>query len=240
MIFCKFCLGVAALLLLTGAGTTDRINQLIDAGDLEGAYAVAAKAAKNDDPEGDQALGWFYEQGRVVIQSDKKAAEHYRECAKAGLKHCQWRLGVMLDMGQGVDMDPKEAYKWIAKSAEQNYATALVSMGVMHATGRGTPVDYGKSMEFYQRGARGGNPHGFFGIGVLHNVGQGVPVDKKRALAFFLISRSLGDSQAEGAVEELSIGLSQAELKQVSDMATKIAAEYGVDDANGAAASPSI
>jgi TPR repeat protein len=226
--FRKIAFLTCAIVCLTGAATAQRIDELVAAGSLEQAFAVAEKAADKGDAEGDQALGQFYSKGLVVLQNDKKAAQHFRSCAKAGLKHCQWQFGVMMDLGQGVDQDPKDAFTWLQKSAAQNYDPAFVSLGAMYATGRGTDVDYAKSMEAYRTGAKLGNAHGFYGVGVLHAAGEGVPKDLAAALSWFIVAHFQGDGEATAYMNQLAPGFSPDVMQKIIARANDIQREFGL------------
>lgn len=225
----------AGLLILAaaalGAGkTNDDVNALVKAGDLRAAFDLSLERAEAGDPEGDQALGWFYDNGKHVIEDKAKAVQHFRKCADAGLKHCQWRLGVMLDMGEGATADPQEAFRLFAASAAQDYPNALASLGVMYANGRGTLPDFAKSMESYRTAAKLGNAHGFFGVGMLHAMGQGVPKDYQRAFAWFLVAHFQGDKQAKAVMDELSEDFSDDEFGEAVKIANEINKELGLSD----------
>jgi TPR repeat protein len=213
---------------LVAANGTDEMNALLKDGKDQAAFELAEKLSNAKDPEGDQALGFFYENGRVVSQDDTRAVAHYRACAMAGLKHCQWRLGVKLDLGEGVAANPEEAFSWLQKSAAQSYANAYVSMGVMYAMGRGTPQDFAKSMEYYRTGAKLGNSHGFFGIGILHARGEGVEKDMVSALAWFIVAHFQGDPQAERPMNGIMSSLSETEVKAAVEKANALQDEFGL------------
>lgn len=208
--------------------TNDDVNALVKAERLAEAFALSEERAAAGDPEGDQALAWFYDQGRYVIEDKAKAASYFRKCANSGLKHCQWRLGVMLDMGEGVPANLDEAFSLLSASAAQGYSDAYVSLGVMHAMGRGTPVDYAKSMESYRTGARLGEAHGFFGVGVLYNLGQGVLRDPVEAVAWFLIAHFEGDTQAKAAADRLTKDMSQPDFEKAVSIMNRIKDEFGL------------
>jgi TPR repeat protein len=214
--------------LLFGGKSGDEINRLIKADQMEAAFALSEKYAASDDPEGHQALGWFYDQGKFVVQDKGRAADHFRKCADAGLKHCQWKLGVKLDTGDGVAINVNEAFRLLTASAAQNYGLAHASLGLMYATGRGTPVNYSKSMESYRTAAKLGEAHGFFGIGVLYRLGQGVPRDDLRAFAWFLIAHFQGDGQAQGAMNNVGKAFSGDDLQRAVDFANVIVVEFGL------------
>jgi uncharacterized protein len=220
-----------ACLLLAGFATGQEIQDLVKAGRLEEAFRLSEQRARAGDAEAEEALGWFYEQGKVVRADKAQAVLHYRKGAEAGRKHAQWRLGVLLDTGDGVAADHREAFAWLEKSAAQNYGPALASLGLMHATGRGTAQDFRKSRDYYLRGARAGEPHGYYGIGVLHILGQGVAADPIEAFAWFTIAHFQGDPQAKAAMDRTAANFSEADMKRAENRMNEISRELGLGSA---------
>lgn len=219
---------VLAWLSLFAGKTNDDVRALLKADRLSDAFALSEERAAAGDPEGDESLAWFYDAGRHVIKDKSRAAGHFRKCADAGLKHCQWRLGVMLDVGDGIPVNVDEAFRYLSASAGQDYGRAHASLGLMYATGRGTSVDYKKSMESYRTAARLGEEHGFFGVGVLYNLGQGVPKDKLRSFAWFLVAHFQGDEQGQKAMDNVGKDFSEGELKQAVEIANEIMREFNL------------
>jgi len=207
--------------------TNDEVRLLVNSGKLADAFILSEQRTTDGDPEGDQALAWFYDEGKHVAQDKAKAEFHYNKCADAGLKHCQWRLGVMLDTGDGIPADASKAYGWFTMSAAQQYGRAHASLGLMHAIGRGTKVNFEKAMQSYREAASLGEPHGFYGVGVLHNLGQGVPKDKLNAFAWFMVAHFQGEEQAQTAMNNVSRDFSERQLKRGVEMATEIQREFG-------------
>ena len=218
----------AAFFLLTAFSTTSEIRALVEQKKLEQAFNLAQEKAAAGDHQGEEALAWFYDEGKFVALDDAKAAYWFRKAAEAGLRHAQWRLGVMLDSGEGVESDPGEAFAWFSRSAAQNYRNAFTSLGVMHALGRGTAEDFVKSRYWYEKAARAGEPHGFFGIGMLHHFGQGVPKDDAEACAWLTIAYFNGDSQAKRPMEILVAALSEGEMRRAVKRMNEISAEFGL------------
>lgn len=57
--------------------------------------------------------------------------------AQAGDAQCQFTLGRMYALGDGVRQDKQEAIRWYRKSALQKYAPALAAMAVAYRDGHG-------------------------------------------------------------------------------------------------------
>lgn len=57
--------------------------------------------------------------------------------AQAGDARCQFNLGRMYAVGDGVRQDKQEALRWYRKSALQKFAPALAAMGIAYRDGHG-------------------------------------------------------------------------------------------------------
>ena len=215
-----------AWVALTAASTGTQVADLLDAGKPIEAFSLAQEKAGEGDPEGQFALGWFYDNGEHMTADKTKAAAQYRKCADKGLSQCQWRLGVMYDTGEGVAEDPKAALGWLQKAAAQDNLAAQVSLAVMHANGRGTPVDFAKAMDYYQAAARKREPHAFYGIGILYLEGQGVAVDKETAAAWFSVAAALGDESGRAITDRMLADQKTEVLDRVAAKATALYSDY--------------
>lgn len=215
-----------AWVALTAASTGEQVADLIEAGKPIEAFALAQEKAGEGDPEGQFALGWFYDNGENITADKAKAAGLYRKCADKGLSQCQWRLGVMYDTGEGVTEDPKAAFGWLKKAAAQDNLAAQVSLAVMHANGRGTPVDFAKAMDYYQAAARKREPHAFYGIGILYLEGQGVAADKETAAAWFSVAAALGDESGRAITDQMLADQKTEVLDRVAAKATALYSDY--------------
>lgn len=206
--------------------TAERIADLLDAGKPIEAFSLAQAKAGEGDPEGQFALGWFYDSGEHLTADKAKAVASYRQCADAGLSQCQWRLGVMLDTGEGLAEDPVAAFDLLSKAAAQGNVQAKVDLAVMHATGRGTPLDYAKANSLYEAAAAAGEARGFFGVGLLYLDGQGVPRDGETAAAWFSVATALGDPSAKAMTDRLLAGQKTDVLDRIAEKANAIYAQY--------------
>src|SRR5262245_49647955 len=112
---------------LIAATPAEEAERLLGQGQDRPAFELIERAAAGGDVEAVDYLGWFYDNGRAVAQDQPRAVGLYRQAAERGNSHAQWRLGVMLDLGEGVTENPAEALSWIRRSAAQNYARAHVS-----------------------------------------------------------------------------------------------------------------
>ena len=79
------------------------------------------QSARTGDAAAQAQLGFDYQNGIVVVQSDTEAFKWYRRAADQGFAVAQSNLGVMYASGRGVSKDLTEAYMWyaLAKAVRQ-------------------------------------------------------------------------------------------------------------------------
>ena len=96
------------------------------------AQPVAAQSFKPNYDAGNAA----YRKGEYAT-----ALKHWRPLAKQGHALAQFRLGLMCNLGWGVNRDIKEAAKWNRKAAVQGNADAQRNLGLMYHDGQGLLQD---------------------------------------------------------------------------------------------------
>jgi uncharacterized protein len=90
----------------------------------------------------EDALGYMYETGYGVLQSDATAAIWYRKAADHGDSEAQNSLGAMYENGRGEPQDYALAAMWYRKAADHGNTTAQKNLGRFYENGRGVPQDY--------------------------------------------------------------------------------------------------
>jgi TPR repeat protein len=70
----------------------------------------------------------------------------------------QHRLGMMFLLGDGVEVDDRQAAAWLLRAAEQGHADAQNELGAIHEFGRGVPRDDVQAQAWYALAAAGGHP----------------------------------------------------------------------------------
>ena len=115
--------------------------------------ATVAEAEKQeagqDDAWAQFNLGWMYEEGRGVAQSDVEATKWYRRAARRGNARAQHSLGWMYRNGRGVPQNDAEAVKWHRWAAEQGYVPAQYSLGWCAKEGIGMAQDHVEAYKWY-------------------------------------------------------------------------------------------
>ena len=70
------------------------------------------------------------------------AAPFYRKAADQGHALAQFSIGLMYDIGQGVQQDYTQALSWYIKAAERGNAKAQNNLGFMYSEGKGVTQNY--------------------------------------------------------------------------------------------------
>ena len=68
-------------------------------------------------------------------------------------------IGVMFLVGDGVEKDSKEAFKWFKMAAEQGNIESQFYLGLLYYNGEGVNQDIKKAFKWYQMAAKQDNPN---------------------------------------------------------------------------------
>ena len=175
------------------------------------------KSADQGYVKAQNVLGWVYGQGLGVPSDHEEAVKWLRKAADQGsvparvalgtyrfkslldktlgqpmgIAQTQYKLGTAYADGRGVAKDPKEAVKWLLKSAEKGYPAAQHRLGDMHCAGQGTPRDTVRGYAWFSVAAR----NGYLGSG-----------EKREALAKKMTKEQIAQAQemSRGLVKEIA------------------------------------
>jgi TPR repeat protein len=126
------------------------------AGDKTGAFASFLSAARAGHVKAAVQVGWCYEFGEGVKQSESQAAQWYRTGADGGNSRGQNNLGALYESGRGVSEDWVEAAKWYAKSAAQGDADGEAALGRAYQFGIGVPQSRADAIAWDKKAAAQG------------------------------------------------------------------------------------
>ena len=79
----------------------------------------------------------------------KKFGQIVKE-ARAGIAESQYQLGMIYYEGKIVELNKKEAYKWLQRSAQKKYGKAINQINKIIATGENAP-EYKKKLTIYYK-----------------------------------------------------------------------------------------
>ena len=178
----------------------DEGNKLYDNKEYEKAIELYKKAAALGHIGVLNRLGWMYQYGEGVEQSDTEAVKWYRKGAEAGDAKAMNNLGCRYQSGKGVEQSDTEAVKWYRKGAEAGNANAMYNLGWMYANGRGVEQNYNKAIELYKKSIDAGNGAAAVDLGNMYHNADGVEKNYDEALKYFRKGAELGNCVATGNV----------------------------------------
>ena len=119
-------LWVLLALLISSAAQADigAAMKAIERGHYATAERALRKAADKGDLRAQNNIGYLYEHGLGVVQSDAEALSWYSRAAEAGLPEAQHNLATLYHHGRGVSRNHDVAYKWFTSAANAGYTEA--------------------------------------------------------------------------------------------------------------------
>lgn len=140
-------------------------------------------------------------QGQQGEADKARAVTLYRQAAEGGYALAQYRLGVLYQIGQGVEKDLEEARKWFAVASDAGLREAEFNYAIMLETGTGGARDPKEAARLYEIAAGKGVRQAFLPLGILYARGEGVERDLVESLKWLLLAERVG---ADGVAKALT------------------------------------
>ncbi len=140
-------------------------------------------------------LGRMYQLGDKLPADKKIALDWYEKSAKQSYADAEYRLGIALLYGVGVDRDDVQGKKWLILAAEHKHP---VAEKMIEGLGK-TPGSENMSLavSWYIERAVGGDAQASFHLGKLYQYGWGVVADNSTAFKWYQRASVLGFEDAE-------------------------------------------
>ena len=217
----------SALLIGLSATATARANQCGDAFDRKD-YMLAAVLCRAEadigDAEAQYTLGFMYESGKGVAESDVEAAKWYHKAATQDVTEAQFRLGQLYYTGQVVyPPNYAEAVKWIRKAAVKGHAHAQTLLGLVYEEGWAVPQDYLAAANWYRKSMEQGFEYAFSSLGWAYYYGDGVPQDYVKAYALLFIAADFGGIGTQYQLDIVTQKLNPANISKAQKLARECA-----------------
>ena len=119
----------------------------------------------------------------------------WQHLAENGDGQAMNNLGVLFDLGQGVDLDEGRALYWFARSASAGHPSGMSNYGRMLEQGRGIDANPQEAARWFDLAARQGQPEAQYNLGLMYESGHGVQQDHKAAAAWY--SRAAAQQQTD-------------------------------------------
>ena len=154
-------------------------------------------AALQEHPDAFRLLGYRYQRGEAVPQSDEAAAYWFQQGARRGDKLSMMALGLRYANGRGVPQDFAAAVYWWKQA--QDHPIAARFLGDAYACGLGVDQDPNRAVREYKRS---GDVTGDIQLGRLY-LGGCAPPNDEAAVAVFKRAAGEGFPEAQRALSEL-------------------------------------
>jgi len=149
----NFLLHICLLLSVTVFQTAYAGSCFDKPGDLDDCIAKA----KQGDVRAQHNLGRIYrgnkEVTQEVAQDYAESVKWYTKAAEQGHARAQAWLGVMYNLGFGVNRDYKAAAKWYRKAADQGNVLGQLSIARLYSQGKGVAKNLKEAEKWYLRSA---------------------------------------------------------------------------------------
>ena len=118
----------------------------------------------------------------------------------ASKKHteAEFYMGMIYDMGLGVNKDSARAVSWYKKAAKKDYHHAQHNLAVAYANGEGVKPNMKKALHWWQLAARQGNTDSQYNLGIIYATGNAqVKKDLLEAEKWWRKAAINGDAMAQ-------------------------------------------
>lgn len=188
-------LAACAFLSLYSASTLAADSKRQTYGEAMEWYRARAEAG---DAKAQFYYGLALERGAQGSRRDAdkaQAVELYKKAAEGGYALAQYRLGVLYQIGQGVERSLTRAREWFGAAAEAGLREAEFNYAVMLETGAGGARDPKEAARLYEISAGKGVRQAFLPLGILYARGDGVERDLVESLKWLILAER---ANAEG------------------------------------------
>lgn len=192
-LFVMFCTALPGMTAVHAAEMSTQYQNgyyAYQSGDYAHARAFWQKAAENDDPFAQYALGLMSFRGDIGAVDYKTAASWFTKAAKANHGGAIYYLGLLHFNGFGVSYDHFQATKYFKRALriDPHNANAAYMIGSQYFHGRGVRQNFVEAATYFKQAANNNMRAGQFMYGALLERGWGV--QQNYAEAYYWLRRS--------------------------------------------------
>ena len=139
----------------------------------------------------------------------------------------------MFENGNGVDKNPKKAFKWYQQAAKKGNVLAQSCLANLYEEGDGVDESPKKACSWYRLAAEQGDTDAQYYLAFMYEKGRGVDSNSKKAYALYHQVAEQGDADAQfklGDMYQYGEGVDKKNLKKACAW-YRLAAEQGDADA---------
>jgi localization factor PodJL len=173
-----------------------------------------------------------------VPQNFADAARWFERAANRGLAPAQYRLGSLLEKGQGVKKDAEAARRLYLLAADKGNAKAMHNLAVLYAEGIDGKPDYKAASQWFRKAATRGVADSQYNLGILFARGIGVEQNLAESYKWFALAAHQGDQDAGRKRDDVGKRLDPQSLVAAKLAAQTFTAESQPDEAVNVKAPP--
>ena len=164
-----------------GDSVESSLRQKAESGDREAQYALGLAAQSNHDYL--EAVKW------------------YRRSADQGLSGAQVNLGLLYDLGLGVEQDPVRSAHWFILAAAQDDPDGEFDLGICYLHGSGIQQDWEAAIKWFTKALSHGDDEGRSANGIAlafeHRPHQDKNKDYAEAFRWYLQGAQMGFGESQ-------------------------------------------
>lgn len=189
----------------------DQLQLEASAADSQASFAKLLQAAKQEQPQAQQAVGQVF----LHRHDDKQAIYWLNQAAAQGNHEAQFTLGKLYFLGS--DTTKKNyitAHYWFAQAARAHFAPATYYMGLIYKNGYGQPVNATESVKWFEQGAKQNQAASLFMLANAYRAGEGVPQNDAQAVKYYQAAAELEHPEA---IQTLAMAYQHGEMGLKAD-----------------------
>lgn len=196
--------------------------------DYRRALELYEQAASLGDVEASYIAGGMYYTGKGVSKNLERAFYYLDYAAAQGKSTVasQRALAQFYLLGSVVPQNYAKAAEWYQSAAAAGDAEAQTELGFLYFAGRGVMQDHERSFQLFRQAAYQNSSVAQYNLAIMWYTGNGVAEsDLIKAYAWFSVSASNGFANGRQALDYLTTILSETQIGQAQQEASKIFTE---------------
>ncbi len=142
-------------------------------------------------------IGWMYQQGLGVRQSNATALRWFQKGIEHNDTRSHYALGWMYFNGCGLPQNDKKAFEHYKKALEGGYNRACTGVGYHYQNGVGCRKNIKRAIEIYEQGKKYNIADCYYNMGVLYDNGIYFDTDSTKAIELYEQAAELGSDIAK-------------------------------------------
>jgi len=164
-----------------------------------------------------QLAQWF-DRGEQGLSVDYEKAFHwYKQAGEQGHTEAQFAVGLLYNLGQGVDHDDVMAANWFLRAANAGLDDAQFNLGLMLYLGEGIGSNHEDAARWFTKAAEQGHTKAQFNLGVMFANGEGVQADAVETAKWWTLAAMQGHAGAAELLDSVREQLTADELRIVQE-----------------------